>query len=134
MIMAKTPVAFLLAAVLALSVVSVLLYAQTMDLRTTNRDDVFAKFREFEIYKEFKEKYPYSVDEDRVENGLHALDSSYAEDGDKISLNILFDEESYFSKFDVVCDIDRHALQIGGAYFDAFETLHDNDCIVDDVP
>lgn len=32
----------------------------------------------------------------------------------------------------MVCDIDRHALQTGGAYFDAFETLHDNDCVIGD--
>jgi len=62
---------------------------------------------------------------------LYTLDSSYAEAGNKTRLNIVFDAESYFSAFHVICSNDT-PMSGGGAYFDAFEYLHDNDCIAGD--
>jgi len=131
MIMAKTLVVFLLAVILALSIISILLYVQTMNSHTIDRDDVFSAFREHALYKEFKMMYPDSVDNE-YSRDIYTLQSKHTKGDDKLILDMVFDPETYSSFYSVGCSTDRHIRSGGAAYFDAFDYLHDNDCIVGD--
>jgi len=77
--------------------------------------------------------YPDSVDSE-YSRDIYMLDSKYTKGDDKLILNMIFDPETYSSFYAVMCSTDRHVRAGGAAYFDAHEYLHDNDCIVDDVP
>ncbi len=92
-------------------------------------DHVFNAFYDFEIYKEFKVKYPNSVDRENF-GDTYTLRSSYTKGNDTIILQIIFNPITYFSTFEVTCVTDRNIKSQGGAYLEAFDFLHNNNCII----
>ena len=90
---------------------------------------IFSMFRDHEIYKKFKEKYPNST-EDTSPNNVHSLRAEYSDDmNNSIMLMMIFDKENYHYYYQITCDTDRPMRYGGLPGILAFEYLDNSNCI-----